>query len=595
MLSTNAGRCLIRFEVDDTGTGIAPEHIDRLFKVFEQGDSSTTRRYGGTGLGLAITRHLAEIMGGEVGVSSRLGRGSQFWFTVQLEATDTDESAPQPVGLRGRRVLLADDLSVAREATTGLLRQWGLEVDALPSGEAAVSLAQRAQAEGRRYDLVLLDWQMPVLDGLETMAALRGVLGAAMPPAILMSAHDQEHLQKTARSAAFARLLIKPVAPSTLLDALADVMGLGSQPRRLPLTPMDSMAQLATAHAGAHLLLVEDNPINQDVALQLLIGAGLRVDLAGNGRLAVSLVQGKAYDLVLMDVQMPVMDGLQATREIRQMPQFAELPIIAMTANAFGEDRDQCLAAGMNDHVGKPVDPEQLYATLLRWLPARAPALPDVPVPRETPTERPASVAPPTEPALPIDEIDGLDAERGLHYCGGRIDTYRRVLQQFVVHFDAGSPSFDEHSIGLQRDALRSFGHALKGAASSIGAQPLAELAAHLETAADMPAALLRPLVERIDHQLASLLRALRGALPAEGTQTLDADTDASPTDPAALARMVAALEVGDFSARELFRTLAPALRGLLGPATRELDERIRAFDYKGALEILARHQQPHG
>ncbi|MFO1274219.1 MAG: PAS domain-containing protein [Rubrivivax sp.] len=364
-------RELVRFEVQDTGPGIEPGRLARLFNAFEQGDSSTSRRHGGTGLGLALTRHLALLMGGDAGVESRPGAGSRFWFTVRLAL------APAPVPetrLAGRRVLLVDDLEASRQALAERLQAAGLVVDVAASGPEALALAERSQAAGLGWDALLVDWRMAPMDGLQTLQALQRMLGPARPPSILLADADGDALRRQALDAGFDLVLAKPLTGTQLVQTLLQVVHpAGGTPEPGP-APGSAELLLHRRHAGARVLLAEDNPINQEVGVALLESAGLAVDLAADGRRAVEMALAQPYALVLMDMQMPVLDGLDATRELRRRG--CTVPVIAMTANAFGDDREACLAAGMNDHVPKPVDPETLYAALLRWLPASA-ARPD--------------------------------------------------------------------------------------------------------------------------------------------------------------------------------------------------------------------------
>ena len=369
LLKEDGARLLVRFEVRDTGEGITPERQGRLFSAFEQADSSTTRRHGGTGLGLALTRHLATMMGGSVGVESTPGEGSCFWLTAWLGQAEPEVEPPRPVVLNGLRAMLIDDLPEARHALADRLQMLGLHTDAMADGVSALERVEREINAGRPYDVVLVDWRMGPPDGIETLRLLHAMLGAGMPPSILVTAFDDAPMWQQAREVGCDAILLKPITASALHDTLTHLMrGSGTSDSQPGALDNADEEQLRRLHAGQRVLLAEDNPINQEVAVELLRSAGLRVETADDGQRAVELALAGRYDLILMDMQMPRLDGLAATREIRARAD-AQPPIIAMTANAFGEDRAACLEAGMNDHVAKPVDPSVLYATLLRWLP----------------------------------------------------------------------------------------------------------------------------------------------------------------------------------------------------------------------------------
>ena len=373
-----AGRVKLKFSVRDTGIGMTPDQSARLFQAFSQADTSTTRKFGGTGLGLSISKRLVEMMGGTIWAESEAGVGSTFFFTAWFGVGSEADHRRFVPDLAGIRALVVDDNAQAREILNDSLRGFTLRADAVSSGEEAIRALAGADTVDP-YQLVLMDWHMPVMDGLQASAVIRreGRL-KNVPRIVIVTAFGREEVRSKAEQMGIDGFLTKPVNASMLYDTLMELFGAS----RLASADAESRKTESAGHDahGLRVLLVEDNEMNQQVAKELLESAGAVVTVAGHGGIAVKLLREgpspSAFDIVLMDLQMPEMDGYEATRLLRADPRFHELPILAMTAHALVEERERCLAAGMNDHVTKPIDPDALFAALTRWTKHRAQASP---------------------------------------------------------------------------------------------------------------------------------------------------------------------------------------------------------------------------
>ncbi|HKY92652.1 MAG TPA: response regulator [Nevskiaceae bacterium] len=467
--SREGGRVRLRFEVADTGIGMTREQIDRLFAAFTQADTSTTRRYGGTGLGLSISKQLVELMGGTIGATSTPGAGSTFHFTADFGLASIAKTRRQaPDDLRGLHVLAVDDNPTALDILRSYLESFGLRVDRAASGPQAVA-AVKQQGASDPYRLVLMDWQMPGMNGIDAAVQIRNALPAVMPRIVMISAHGREEIMRQAEEAGLDGFLIKPVNPSVLFDTILHAFGrevaLGDDERAA------AAETLGKLPPGTRVLVVEDNVINQEVARELLESFGARVTVATDGRLGVDAAAAADFDVILMDVQMPRMDGYEATRLIRAFPSpRAKVPIIAMTANAMAEDRQRCLAAGMNDHVGKPVNYQRLLATLLKWV--RAAGAPTVSMPAAS--DLATGAASPSPKSVDLD----LAQER----LGMPRPILLKLIKRFLDEPDLVEQLREQLAADDRKGAIIS-AHSLKGAAGTFGAASLQEAAHRLEQA----------------------------------------------------------------------------------------------------------------
>ncbi len=503
---------MLTFRVQDTGIGLTPEQMSRLFQSFSQADASTTRRFGGTGLGLAISKKLAELMGGEVGVESDFGKGSTFWFSARLGigSAARRELLPNP-DLRGRRALVVDDSEHARAVIVDMLQGMTFITNEVSSGSDAVEEVRRAATAGQPYDVVYLDWRMPGMDGMETARRIRSLGLSSTPMVLMVTAHGREEVMKEAESAGIENVLVKPVNASILFDMTMVVLG----GRRTEPQPADKQAaadQRLVALRGARILLVEDNDINQQVARELLEDAGFVVDVADNGEIAVAQVQKATYDLVFMDMQMPVMDGVTATREIRKLARFEHLPIVAMTANAMEQDRRKCMDSGMNDFLVKPIDPDNMWSLLTRWVRPRRRDAAAAAVAQPTAQQQGASAD-----GLP-QGIPGLDTSLGLSRMMGKKTLYLAMLRRYAAGQQVAMHELRDALARGDTATAERLAHTTKAVSGNVGATQVQEQAAELEHAlreAASPDERER-LLAALEAPMSTLLAALGAFLAAE-------------------------------------------------------------------------------
>ena len=640
-------RVTLSFSVKDTGIGMTSEQAAKLFQPFTQADTSTTRKFGGTGLGLTISKRLVEMMDGEIGVDSKPGQGSVFKFTAVfgLASQKLAKKRLLAAELKDLKVMVVDDSTTSQNIFREILESFSFDVTVVDSGEKALTEIRNSAERQTGYDLVIMDWKMPGMDGIETSRQLKTIIEPARQPKIVMAtAYGRQEVMRKAEDVGLDGFLIKPVNPSVMLNTIMAVFG-----KDLPSTPTVSAKKPAGEKIvdrikGAHVLLVEDNEINQQVAREILTGSGLNVTVAGNGQEAVNAVKKNPYDAVLMDIQMPVMDGYEATRKIREwqlkahsskliaegsditasteqetdskgsasnlQPLTSNLPIIAMTAHAMTGDREKSLAAGMNDHVAKPIDPDELFKILKKWI-----------TPQTEHTERSSSASPDlknsgnTEPGIISDQpsplpgtapgaddlpesLSGFDLAAGLNRLQGNRKLYRKLLLDFGNNYRKASENIQNALIANDIEQVHSQVHNIKGLAGNLSATRLLAAASDMDASVKKALAAGESVPEQFEANFAELKAALSEAL--SSCQTLvrtENGTSPTPDQEAAVSlppdlagrtaeRLQDAAEMGSVS----------DLKGIAAELVSESDSYARLsekitqlaqnFDFEGLLQL---------
>ncbi len=567
--------------VRDTGIGMTPEQQARLFQSFSQADTSTTRKYGGTGLGLAISKQLVELMGGEISVESEYGVGSTFKFSVILGVGEDAEkiSFDSYPDLQHLHVLVVDDNETAREILSTYLKSFSFEVDTAANAEELFRLIEETE---RPYDLLVLDWLMPGMNGLEIAQKIKTDIRPELNPhIILVSAFIAGDVTDEEGGKHIDQFLSKPVSPSDLYDAVMMAFGVKTEKtHRIAGTRGQLDLESLRPIQGAHILIVEDNEINQQVASELLEQARFTVEIANHGQEAIDKLEPGRYDCVLMDVQMPVMDGLTATSKIREDKRYKELPILAMTANATVEDRERCLAAGMNDHISKPIRPQILFETLLKWVEHKERELPD--------TLDSEDSADQTVDELP--ELPGIDTVAGLARMGGNVRSYRKLLEKFVDN-QAGAIQELEAAIA-EGDAETSvrLAHTVNGVGGAIGASTLQQAAAKLESAlAERPTENHEVLLRETEHELKKVLATIESISVAKEESSRDATSGDIPDDLLPqLEGLLEKLDEYDSAAEDLLLDILDQIVGTaLHESLRGLKKHMDQYDFEAAADQL--------
>jgi len=585
LLQKDADRVRLRFTIQDSGIGIDREVIRNLFTPFTQADGSTTRKYGGTGLGLAISKRLVEMMHGEIRAMSEPGGGATFHFTARFDLPEQrPEKKPEaPRHLSGKEILVVDDNDAAREIIRQTLCSFGFRAEGVESGSAAIEILKGRGGEGG-FDLLIVDWMMPEMDGIDTLKRIRGDPELPTPPVLMMTAFGREEVMQQAENLGVAGFLIKPIKMSVLFDTLMGVFGANSDG---PAADAGEAADMPVRGRlrGAKVLVVEDNRINRQVATELLTSAGLRVETAENGKAALAAVQKGDYDAVLMDIQMPEMDGYEATRVLRRDFGRRDLPIIAMTAHALKGDREKCLAAGMNDYVAKPIDREELLTVLSQWA-----------APKPGREEGEKGPDPGELPGVP-----GIDVAAGVNRVSGNRPLFLKILSSFAEEYSAVSSTVREAlDRGDVHEALREV-HTVKGVAGNISARGLASAALELESALRETGGADRDLIEDFDRAVGETLEAIHRLMamkdrfagaddPEAGLS--DRILGAPPEKAEVYERLIALdrlLQANDLEAEEalagLKQFLAPWPEGK--EILEKIEDRIDRLDFSGARQEL--------
>ncbi|MFH0782636.1 MAG: response regulator [Pseudomonadota bacterium] len=603
---------VLSFAVKDTGAGISPEYLPLLFEPFTQGDSSSTRKYEGTGLGLSICKKFVSMMHGTIGVETALGKGSTFYFTVHLEKAGEPlvSRLVFPPDISGLNVLVVDDSGDSREIMTKMLVSLGFAVETVSSGAAAILRLQSNDGDQAPVELVLMDWKMTEMDGIEASRRIREDLHLTLP-IIMMTAFAREVQRSAAEKVGINGFLTKPIFQSTLFDAIMDAFGkaeLQKSGAKMSFTTKASMYKKQLK--GCKILVAEDNLTNQEVARAILKGAGIRVTVVGNGEDAVAKIVRESFDAVLMDVQMPRINGFQATQQIRQIPGCETLPIIAMTAHALKGDEEKCLEAGMDGYVSKPINQERLFYTIWRHLLNRK-RVTATEGGQEFLTEKQGEASTwigsredeLEESATPTStdsfQVPGIDIGSVLQATGLNWKTFQDILYGFYRDNRNTVTAIAQALETKDRNTLQHLAHSLKGSAGNIGAGELREAADELERACGLhlPASDFAQLCRELQQELSRILAVIEPMSPASDKSVTQGPSPATTDD---ILRLLTSLaEAIDRADPEEIQTIATALLDQLAGGNiidqttlTTLLSQTQRYDYDEAMKTIEHIQK---
>ena len=576
----------LRFSVRDTGIGMDEAQMQRLFRPFTQADASTTRQFGGTGLGLSISKHILQQMGGQIEVHSQLGQGSEFRIVVPMTALGSEETEPVIASKKRLKLLVVDDNATSNNYICRTVRSWHWDAESAGNGQQALDIVRAGLAEGRDFDAILVDWQMPMMDGLVTIKMLRELLPKGRTPLVIMvNAFSRDRMLQEQASEFADAILMKPITGSSIFDTVHEAILLCSG---IEMMPRYSKAALTRTDQiqGAKLLLVEDNPFNQIVAKGFLEQGGASVDILENGYLAVEHLRAHAdqYHAVLMDVQMPIMDGISATRMIRN-DYHLTIPIIAMTAGVMYSERDRCLQSGMNDFIAKPIDVEQMFAVIAKFLPAELSSIKlDLPIKQEVPLV-------PDQAQVESDFFNPRSLEM---LAAADPKSLPKILSTISGLIERASSQMLELKAAVSEDrsddAARIL-HTMRGSIGTLGAKAFAVLSLQAENEIrEGDGKHLPQLLVRVEEVLTKTRQAARVWLEqkrlASSEQSVAVISDAQAED--MLAKLKLLLQQNDLAAVDVFAALKDRLRlGLSNENMMRLEQHMHNLDFKQAQLIL--------